>query len=234
MSNRRYYHGMNPHYKRVDLDCRFKVAAADTGGLGITGLKGPGIANVYMHTSQTPAAGNPNPQSGVIIVQLQDNFNAYFTGASQISAPNSGSNVNVDASDAALTVGHVYTITVLGTSTAADWLALGVPNGITPAVGVPFVALATGAGTGTGKVQAPAAAGAGALYPIQLIGDVQTAISSLAPSVIGSAGGSQIILGCYGATSSSVTTGILAAPPDGTIISLQFQLSNSYLTVQGE
>lgn len=62
-----------------------------------------------------------------------------------------GSNITIASGNLAAT--YKYQITVLGTSTAADWLAIGVPASVAPAVGVVFTATATGAGAGTGAVQ---------------------------------------------------------------------------------
>lgn len=151
----------------VMVECQFQVSAADTGGLGIStaagaGLAGQGVNTVFMYTSQTAGVGpngvtNPLAQSasqGLIIVQLANNYKNILSSSAQIVSPNTGSNLNVDASDAALTVGVAYVITALGTSTTADWIALGVPLGVTPAVGVVFIALVTGSGTGTGHVKA--------------------------------------------------------------------------------
>jgi hypothetical protein len=59
--------------------------------------------------------------------------------------------VAVDAT--ALVVGNRYTITAVGTSTAADWTTLGLPTGVFAAIGVSFIAAATGAGSGSGTVQ---------------------------------------------------------------------------------
>jgi hypothetical protein len=52
-----------------------------------------------------------------------------------------------------LVIGNRYTITNVGTSTLADWQAIGVPSSITPNYGVSFVATATGSGSGNGTVQ---------------------------------------------------------------------------------
>lgn len=161
-----------PHVTPVIADCRFTVTP--TNGLGITALKGQAAQNVFMHTSTTPSAGpngliNPNPAAGIIMVQLADNFTQLYGVTATITSPLSGSSLNVDLSDAALTVGALYVITALGTTTAADWKALGVPSGVAAAVGVSFVALAVGVGVGTGTVQAPAAAGS-AIDHVELVG----------------------------------------------------------------
>src|SRR5271166_2266075 len=88
MANRRFEPRIyNFHKFPVLLDCNFAVDPANGNGLGQRSLKGAGIANVYMHTSATPAPGNPNPASGIIVVQFQDNYFRYFGGFSgQVSA----------------------------------------------------------------------------------------------------------------------------------------------------
>lgn len=232
MANRNYASGgklYSMHVKPVLLDCNFVVAATDSGGLGITSLKGPMIANVFMHTSATPGVGNnsitnPNPADGVIVVQLQDNFNRYLSGAHAVISPASGSDVKIDNS--AMTAGVAYTITTLGNATAAKWLAIGVPAGVTPAVGVSFIAASTG-GAGnalTSRVQTSVTSG---LMTIEQIGNAQA--GALAPNpTINQGFGGQLIFQCYD------KTGALAAPVDGSIISLQLLLSDSSILIAGE
>ncbi len=165
-----------PHVTPVIADCSFVVTP--TNSLGITSLTGQAAQNVFMHTSTTPGHGrnnvlNPNPAAGVIVVQLADNFTRLYSVQATLTSPASGSDVAIDASDALLSVGTLYVITTLGTSTAADWLAIGLPPGVTPAIGACLIAKATGAGTGTGKVQVPATAGS-AIDHIELVGNPTT------------------------------------------------------------
>lgn len=238
MANRNWASGgkiYSMHVSPVLLDCNFVVAA--TNGLGITSLKGPAIQNVFMHTSTTPAVGNsnpatpnvvvtnPNPASGTIVVQLQDNFNRIFSITKAIVSPTSGSALKIDNS--ALTAGVAYVISTLGNSTAAQWHTLGVPAGVTPAAGVAFIAASVGAGgnTSTSRVMISAAAGS-SVASIEVIGTTDLAI---APSPNSNQGfGAQIILQCRD------YAGAIVAPADGTVISLSMYLSNSSITVQGE
>jgi hypothetical protein len=194
------------------IDCNFIVDATNGNGLGIRNLKGPGCAAVYMHTSSTPATGNPNPAVGYIVVQLQGNYGGYLGGYSGFVSPLSGSSVNISSG---LTAGGAYVITSVGTSTAANWQAIGFPLGVTPAVGAPFIATVNTAGTGTGTVQAPLATGSGVLYT-DVIGDTNL-------SVAGSAG-SQVLIRVLGATNSSTTTLVATAPAAGTVIGLRFSM----------
>lgn len=104
----------------VLIDCNFVVDATNGNGLGIRNLKGQGVKNVYMHTSATPAAGNPNPASGYALVHLANNYNRYLGGFSGFISPVTGSALNIDASDAALTVGKPYVITSVGVGPAGQ------------------------------------------------------------------------------------------------------------------
>lgn len=210
------------HKMPVLISCNFIVDHTNGNGLGIRSLKGQGVSSVFMNTSQTPAAGSPNPAAGYIAVKLQDNYNKYLYGGYGLVSPLSGSNIAVDASDAALTAGIPYVITVVGTTTIADWITLGVPVGVVPAVGVSFVAKATGAGAGNGQVQLAKVTGSG-LTSIEVVGDPN---QSVAPTGVGAIMGSSFILQCLAATNSSTTTLKPTAPADGTIIALQFMMSN--------
>jgi hypothetical protein len=229
-ANSRMYSG---HVMPVLLDCNFIVDSTNGNGLGIRSLKGPYIQNVFMHTSSTPGAGNsnpatpskiitnPNPASGVIVVQFQDGFNRSLTGFDSFISPVGSS----QAVTSGLTIGDAYVITVLGTSTAADWIALGVPSQVTPAVGVAFIAAATGAGSGSGMVAPPAASGTG-IGRIETLGDPNLTI---APAQVSAQGfGAQFILNCFN------PSGSIAAPANGSVISLSFMLSNSGVLIAGE
>lgn len=225
------------HVKPVLLDCNFVVDSTNGNGLGIRSLKGPMIQNVFMHTSASPGLGNsnpatpglpvtnPNPASGTIVVQLTDNYSRSYSGFNAIVSPVSGTPILIIASGAALTVGAAYIIVSLGSSTTADWHAVGVPSGITPAVGVSFIAAATGAGTGSGAVEIAAAAGSG-VASIETLGDPNL---SIAPDPTSTQGfGAQLILQCRD------YAGALVAPANGSVISISMYLSDSSILIAGE
>ncbi len=197
MSNRRDIQFVyTPHNKATILDCSWTVA--DTNGAGVTGLQKSGrIASVFMHTATTPSTGNPNPAAGYVIVNLQDNYNSYFGSYAQIRSPLSGSGILI-ASSSVLTVGQVYQITVMGTSTQANWVAIGLPSYITAAVGVSFVASVTGGGTGTGQVQLPATAGS-AISRLELVGSPNL-MNSNGAYVASGGTGMQLIYRCMGSS----------------------------------
>lgn len=219
MANRNWSSGgklYSMHTSPVLIDCNFTVASSGTNG--ISGLKGPTVTNVYMHTSAS--ASGTNPAAGTILVRLADNYNrSMVPGVFSIQSPNSGSSLT------STTAGIANTITILGTATAAQWQARGLPIGVTPALGVSFVASTTGVIGGSGAVQITAAAGSG-IATIEIVGDPN---QSIAPDQsTGQGYGAYFILQCRD------YAGAIAAPADGSVINLQFLLSNSSVTVQGE
>lgn len=219
MANRNFSSGgklYSMHTSPVLIDCNFVVNSA--GSNGISSLKGPTVSAVYMHTSASASA--TNPAAGTIVVQLMDNYNrSLVPGVHSIQSPNSGSSLT------STTIGIANTITILGTATAAQWQAKGLPIGVTPAIGVSFIASASGSIGGSAAVQISAAAGSG-IASIELVGDPNQSISP--DQSTGQGYGAYFILQCRD------YAGAIAAPADGSVINLQFYLSNSSVQVQGE
>ncbi len=218
-ANSRIYNG---HVMPVQIDCTFTVD--DTSGLGISGLTGAYVKNVFMHTATTPSGGNPNPEAGAIVVRLADNFEGLYAMDWDIVAPASGSDVKIDNS--AMTAGAAYTITTLGNATAAKWHLIGVPAGITPAVGVSFIAASNGGAgnTLTSRVQISAATGS-SVAAIELIGNPALL---LAPAPSAAQGyGASFILQCRD------YAGALVAPVAGSKITIKLLLSNSSVLING-
>jgi hypothetical protein len=230
MSNRNYANGRAfyaMHVKPVLIDCNFIVDSSNGNGLGIRSLKGPMVNNVFMHTSATPGSNNgmtnPNPSTGIIVVQLQDNFNRYYGGFS-------GQIMGVGSPTATIVAGNPYVITVLGTTTAAQWQAAGVPasmmtnNGL-PNIGLSFIAAESATIPGSPSVNPPVASG---IDHIEIIGDPNQsiapnpALAAYAPNQ-----GAQLIMQCQ-------FEGVATAPANGTVIGLAFYLSDSSIQVQGE
>ena len=146
------------------------------------------------------AVGSPNPAAGLIFVQFQDNFNKYLFGTANFEGALSGSSINI-STGSSLTIGAPYVITSVGTTTTAQWVAVGVPVGITPAVGVSFIASAT-SGSGTGTVQAPAASG---ISDVEVVGQANGSITSSAATVLGVSSGAYIILQCLASGAGALT-----------------------------
>lgn len=205
------------HAKPVLVQCSFVVDSANGNGLGIRSLKGPAVANVFMHTSATPGVSNgvtnPNPSSGLIYIQLADNYNQYLGPAGQgfvsyLASTSTGIN-------SGLTAGAAYVITSLGTTTNANWYTLGVPSSLTPSVGMSFIAASTGlGGSTTGTVGIATASG---IMSIEAVGDAN---QSIAPSNTPGLG-AILIAQCLN------TSGALTAPHDNSVVSLSFLMSDS-------
>ncbi len=212
--------------KPVFIDAQFTVAVADSAGLGITGLQGQGVNTVFMHTSTTAGRGpngvvNPLSSSasvGYIWVQLANNYKNLNDVTVTLVSPTTGNSVAIDASDALLTVGQPYIINTIGTSTQADFQAIGLPLGLAPTVGQNFVAIATGAGTGSGTVKA---VGKSSITIVEVVGTAPqqmlfpTPTAGISPNV-----GAWVMLQCLAATNSSTTTLIPTAPTDGSQVYL--------------
>jgi len=179
------------------------------------------LSNTNTLTAPTP----PLAATGVLVVQLTDAYYRSLTGFSAIASPVSGTPLKIDNS--ALTPGVAYIITTLGNSTQATWTALGVPAGVSPAVGVSFIAASNGgsANVSTSRVMAPAIVGSG-VNRIETIGDPNQSVN---PNPSAQQGfGSQFIFQCRDYNGNPVL------PVAGSVISLGFLLNSSSITVQGE
>jgi hypothetical protein len=195
----------------AQIDCNFIVDSTNGNGLGIRSLKGDDVGKVFMHTSATPAGGNPNPIAGVIMVQLKKAYQAYLGGYAGAVSPVTGGALVLSAGNA-ITAGHVYVIVGLGTTTTvANWLAAGLPAGVTAAVGAAFVATAAAAaGTGLGDATVMAL-GVSGIDHVEVLGDANTELAAT--------NGSIIFLQCLAA-------GSLTAPTDGTVVGLRLVMAS--------
>lgn len=220
-TNRGHFYA--PHTRPILLDCNFIVDPTNGNGFGVRSLKGQGISSLFMHTTATPgrtANGqlNPNPASGIIQVQFADNFNRSYGGVASFLPPISGSTTSTTA--AAINV-----ITLLGTATLAQWLAVGLKPGIVPAVGVSFVATSTAVIGGAAQVGL-ATAGYSGIDHIETVGDPNLTINPIPVGGSPNVGGF-IYLAC-------LFEGVLTAPAAGTGIGLQFYMGQSSVSVKGE
>src|SRR5271165_3373476 len=104
-----------------EIDISFIVDSTNGNGLGIRSLKGsPLVSAVYMNTGATPAAGNPNPNAGYIMIKFAKAYTTYVHGDVGFVSPVSGTPINITSG---LSVGQAYSIVSVGTSTAANWQA---------------------------------------------------------------------------------------------------------------
>lgn len=209
----------NKHAKLVWLESKFVVTPTDARGItlpsGQTQLS-PGISNVFMHTSTTPAAGNPNPAAGEIMIQFTNSYRTYYSGTTSLVSPLVGS------ASTSTTTNVINVIAALGTATTAQWQVVGLPIGITPAVGVAFVATSSALIGGSATVDLRAAAGAGIDHCEVVGSNFQSNLTNGSiqnPSVALAAGG-YLYLACFKNTA-------LTAPTTGTLMTLGFLLGDS-------
>lgn len=208
--------------KPMQVNLNFVVDSTNGNGLGIRSLKSNGyVKNVFMHTSATPAAGSPNPASGYAMIQFNNSFNKYLGGFSGFVSPLTGSNLT-----SGLTVGVPYVIVSLGSTTAAQWVAAGVPIGVTPALGLAFFASQTSI-AGGGAVKA---SGISTVDAVEIVGDPNQAISNANTT---QNGGAIVIVQFLASTSSSVTTLIPTAPVNNSVCGMTFCFDGSSVTVDG-
>lgn len=204
----------------INIYCNFVVDSTNGNGLGIRSLKSNGyVRNVFMHTSATPGSNNgslnPNPIAGDILVQMNNNYNYYLGGSIGFVAPVSGTPLTS-------TTAHLaYIIVSLGTTTLAQWQAAGVPAGVTPAVGVSFIAIATGAIGGTGAVEVPATAGSG-ITNVEVLGDAHLSDTSS----IAQYGGMWVLSRAY-------ASGVATAPANGSVCGMLLTFDASSVTIDG-
>ncbi len=215
MANRNFMNGGKLFKMRaapVSIDMNMIVDS--TQGEGQSNLDAPLVSSVQMFSS-SPASDNIPPIAGMILIRLQDVYNALLgMNWSVLQEPLSGSDLKVDNDGSApLTVGQSYTISILGNITTADWRTLGVPADITPAVGVSFIAAAIGIGTGNTKTSRVQVQVSSAVASIEIV-----ALQQPDP---GSQEGSQIILACRD------YAGALVAPVDGTTLAVELLMNNS-------
>jgi len=216
--------------KPIKIDLNFVIDPANGNGLGIRSLKSNGyVRNVFMYTSATPGKGdgftNPNPAVGFAWIQLTQNFNAYIGGFSGFVRKLSGSNVAIDATN--LTLGQAYVITSLGTSTLADWQAIGLPAGLTPTPGQSFIAIKSGNGAGSGQVQVPVVSG---ITSVEVVGDPNTMINN---SQISANGGAWVLVQFLAASSSTNTALVPNAPAVGSVVGMSMFFDGSSVTIDG-
>lgn len=212
--------------KPIFVFCNFIVDSTNGNGYGVRSVKSNGyIESVFMNTSATPGKiggyTNPNPIAGYAQVRFKNNFNYYLGGFSGWAAPLGST------STTSVTATHVYAITSLGTTTLAQWQAVGLPQGFIPTVGQAFVATASQAIGGTGTV------GVSGVPTTQILSVVGDPTQTLNNSNIATNAGANLLVEFFAATNSSTTTFVAAAPANNTVVALEFCFDGSSVTIDG-
>ena len=215
MANRNWL--SNKMYQMQAYPCLVTVSFVVDNTLpdGVNFVKGGGVKNVYMNTVGTPSAGNPNPQAGIIMIELQDSYERLLGGFYKIASPLDGS------SQTATTAGQLCVIVSLGTATLAQWQAAGLPEGIEPAVGVAFVPTVSGTIGGSAAVQGMGVSG---VTTVEACGDGNLSIRRKNNTVNG---GGLVYLQALDSAGAKV------APALNSVVLASIYLSNSSVTVQG-
>lgn len=153
--------------------------------------------------------------TGIYQIQLKDNYNGLFGQSFNVRSPTTGSAVTAGSFVATT----IYQITTLGTT---NYNLIGVPAGITPTVGMSFVATGIGSGTGTAT-----AIGNSNISAIETVGTLAGRNAQLNKQPFQANSGGYILFQTLAPTSSSVTTQIPTNPTSGCSIHFQFLLNNS-------
>jgi hypothetical protein len=171
---------------------------------------------------------NPNPLAGFALIQFKQNFNYYLGGFSGFVSPIVSPTTAVTSG---LTAGQAYVITVVGTTTLAEWQSIGLTQGLTPTVGQSFIATATGTGgSHTGKVGLP---GVSSITSIEVVGDPNQSISN--SSIAVNAGALVLVQFLSPTVSGSAfdTPYIPTAPANNSVVGMTFFFDGSSVTVDG-
>jgi hypothetical protein len=206
MANRAFFPRLNSLVENLTfIQGSFSVGSSGA----VSALKGNGVTSVT------------HQQTGVYGIVLDDQYNKLMDAVVDI----------IETSDTAatiasgLTAAAVYVITTVGDASAADWLKVGVPAGVTPAVGLAFAAAATGSGNATtARVGAVIATSTANSLTFGLVGgSPDLALSKM------NSGGSSVFFTCRLAS-----TGALADPVSGSRILFSLSLRNSNVKGKGE
>lgn len=191
----------NQHVMMVQLDCQIQIGASGA----VSSFYGKGVNAVAKLAT------------GIYRIQLQDNYQALIQVDGSMISPLTGSAITAGS----FVIGTPYRITTLGNT---NYTAAGLPSGLTPAIGMTFVATAIGSGTGT----ATAIGNSGVASIECLNANTQNNASGMMSNqpAINSQGG-YIYISTLAPTSVSVTTSIPANPASGSAINMIMILSNS-------
>ena len=164
-------------------------------------------------------------------IQSVYSFTATGTTTVTVTSTNSLPLPGVPA-DGVIPTGFAFALTVYNTNLAC-WQAVGLPQGVIPAVGASFIASAAGFSTGggsTGLVQVPGVSGIGSL---EVIGDPNQTLNRIPMGGSPNVGG-LIMVQFLAPTSSSVTTPVATAPAAGSVVGMSFIVDQSSVMIDGE
>lgn len=211
MANRAYFQMLASLVERLTLlQGQFSVGSSGA----VSAVQGSGLDNIV------------RLDVGTYEVKLSDSYNKLLDFHVEAAEP-AGTPATIASG---LTIGLPYSITTVGDATLAKWQSVGLPVGVTPAVGVVFVATATGSGTTTTSRVAPVAATSTADAQVyNLMGDPSLTVNVSVPGNAGAAkqAGYFVFIVRSG-------VGVVTDPPSGAVLRLSMLLRNSTVKGKGE
>lgn len=195
----------------------------------------PSLTGTLTGYTAIPVAFSTNAANTAVATAIStavaavNNTNSFTTSVSTATVTiTSAASSTIALSPAPRDVNTGFTVgTITYTPLATDWQHVGLTAGLTPTVGQVFIALTTGGSVGTGTV---IASGVSGITSVEVLGDPNQSLNNAS---IASNAGARIIVQFTGATSSSVTTLIPAAPAAGSVIGMSFFFDASAVTVDG-
>lgn len=134
--------------------------------------------------------------------------------------------------DGVIPTGFTFAVTKYKTN-AQNWLDVGVPAGVAPAVGVAFVASSTGDSVGGGSTGLAILPGVSGVATVEAIGNPSL---SLSPAPAGGSPnvGGWILVQFTGATDADTTTVIAKAPANGAVCGMNFYCEAGSILIDGQ
>lgn len=177
----------------------------------------------------------PSTASGVYSFTASGGGGATLTCISTVNAPLPGA--PADSTVVALQTGFTFASTIYN-SNLFCWQGVGLPKGITPAVGAAFIATTTGVSTHGGSTGTAIAAGVSGIQCVEVIGDPNASLASVPQGGSPNTGG-WILVQFLAPSITTVTSAFEApmiptAPADGTVVGMTFYVEAGSMIVAGE
>ena len=137
-----------------------------------------------------------------------------------VSGTGSSTAIAYSSAVAGFATGFTFALVNVNTNLAC-WQGVGVKHGVTPAVGVPFIATSSGVSTGGGSSGTVVAAGVSGITSIEVIGNTNLTIAPIASGVSANVGG-WVLVQFLAATSSSTTTLVPTNPANNSVVGMSF------------
>ncbi len=203
---RKYQFLYSPEPMLTQIDGSFLIGAS--GAVASTGAIGTGVQSVTR-------AG-----TGKYVIQFAENYNRFIGGNITLFQASSAAG---SIQDGSLVVGNSYKITFASSST--NWQVLGLPSGLTAAIGMPFTATSGASNGGTSG-----AAGVGTVTALTGSGIASCELLPNPNLILGPGAG-------YGAYVNLVTlntSGAPANPTSGAAVRFDFQFRRSTNLLRNE